>query len=57
LYARQSPGRQCQQVHRVLLRQQYLPDPGLLSCAETPTTVYCSSVAGATITAKLPTAI
>jgi hypothetical protein len=48
MHVRHTPGRQFQQVHCALLRQQYLPDCGLLSCAEDPTTVYCSPVTNAT---------
>jgi hypothetical protein len=53
MHARHMPDRQFQQVLCALLRQQYLPDRGLLSCAEDPTTVYCSPVTGATIPANL----
>jgi hypothetical protein len=44
-----------QEVCCVPFRQQYLPDRGLPSCAENPTTVYCSPVTGATIPASART--
>jgi hypothetical protein len=39
MYARHTPGNLLQEVYCVRFRQQYLPDRGLLSCAEDPTTV------------------
>jgi hypothetical protein len=55
--ARHTSGRQFQQVFCALLRQQYLPDRGLLSFAEDPIIVYCSPVTGATIPAHLLAAV
>ena len=49
MYAWHTPGNLLQEVYCVRFRQQYLPDRGLLSCAEDPSTVYCSPATDATI--------
>jgi hypothetical protein len=53
MYARHTPGNLLQEVYCVRFRQQYLPDRGLLSCAEDPSTVYCSPATDATIRLSL----
>jgi hypothetical protein len=49
MHARHTPGNLPQEVYCVRFRQQYLPDRGPLSCAEDPSTVYCSPATDATI--------